>query len=540
MESMKEKIKVLAVDDEKFNLMLLKKCLPPEDYDILGCVNAVDALQQFKKQYFDVVLLDVMMPVLDGFELRKLLRELDKERPIIFLTSLVEDFSTTMLNQISWDPYTYYMNKSFNKELLNSKVMEVVTIARTKKQTTEYYTKLESELTLAGDLQKILLPDWCLMDGKVTVSSLYRPFAKVSGDIFEFFRIDQDRYLLFIGDIVGHGISAALYMSAIQAFLKVSAIGKTFKVHELLNDLNSFFCNELESTSYMTSLVAVIDFARNHITVQTAGHPGLLACSAKNESTWKIGGWEKGGIPIGWFPATKYSEADTCEADFQDDTIIVGLTDGIFDLNMKQGGKLSMEEMFNILGVLSCDADVVTLPYRLLHSLIQMQYDQITDDICVVALQKNIRNPRHMDLLFPAMLPEVGKAAQAVSAEVRKFYPSPELSAKIELLIHEYLNNVILHGIQGTKSAKNKINLSVDIHDSDDIVIQGRDRGRFWEFKEDAADTKKTEALLGGRGTSGRGLAIIRQIAKSINRSTYCGLNDTKFIISTQSGDNSK
>ena len=124
--SMSDKIKVLAVDDAPANLMILKGCLRGGNFELVTCTNAIDALQEFKKQYFDILLLDVIMPGIDGFELRKLIREVDKERPIIFLTAMIDDGNMTMLNQITWDSNTYYLNKVFDKKVLVQKITEVV------------------------------------------------------------------------------------------------------------------------------------------------------------------------------------------------------------------------------------------------------------------------------------------------------------------------------------------------------------------------------------------------------------------------------
>ena len=207
MDIMGDKIKVLAVDDAPANLMILKGCLKGDEFELVTSSNALDALQKFKDQYFDIVLLDVIMPGIDGFELRKLIREVDAERPIIFLTAMVDDGNMTMLNQISWDSNTYYLNKIINKKILIQKITEVVNVQRTRQMDRLYSRKLESELKLAGDLQRILLPKWAMLDQSMIFSALYAPAMQVSGDIFEIIRLDDGRYLVFIGDIAGHGLS---------------------------------------------------------------------------------------------------------------------------------------------------------------------------------------------------------------------------------------------------------------------------------------------------------------------------------------------
>ncbi len=528
-----DKIKVLAVDDEKFNLVLLKGCLKGDAYEITGCTNAVEALQIYKKQYFDVVLLDILMPGIDGFELRKLIRELDSEKPIIFLTALVDDINTTMLNQISWDPYTYYMNKSFSKKLLSSKIEQAVNIHRSRQLVAEHYQKLETEMSFAGDIQKILLPDWCLMDDRMLATSLYMPSYKVSGDIFEIFNISESKYLYFIGDIAGHGMQAALYMAAIQSFLKVAMTGKDVKIHELMNKLSSFFCNELGSHIYMTCIAAVIDFETNHMSFQSAGHPGLYACSPSLGKMERIGDPNKGGFPIGWFDDVEYLESDTCEYDFQDDSVILSNTDGLFDIASKDGESPSEEMIYEMLEELVGSSDPVSVPFRLRKALEQMGFDQSPDDICVVAIRKRIAKPTSMELLISSQISMVSDVAVKFSELINRELPDRiDIITKVELLVHEYLNNVIIHGLNAKRNSKNRIYISIAIEE-ESIVIRGMNRGKFWDFNAVGTEEKETfeNSKATTAATSGRGLQIMRDVTERIMHNTYCGLNETVFYI---------
>ncbi len=524
---MPEKIKVLAVDDEKFNLILLRGCLKSDMYDITGCTNAVDALQEFKKQYFDVLLLDVLMPGIDGFELRKLIREIDAERPIIFLTALVDDINTTMLNQISWDPYTYYLNKSFSKKLLSSKIEQAVGVHRSRKTADAYSRKLEDEMALAGDIQKILLPAWCVVDSKTMMGAYYAPSGKVSGDLYEFLHISGGKYLLFIGDIAGHGMQAALYMAAMQSVLKVIIARGNVTPHELLNHLNEFFCSELCANTYMTCLAAIIDFDANKISVQSAGHPGLIGCSRLKENTWRIGDDSRGGPPVGWFESTKYSPEDTTEATFPDDTLIVGYTDGLIDACTRDNQTMNESELFELIGVLSLSSDAATFPYRLGVSLGQLGYDQSPDDVCVVAVQKNTADGAtfHNKVILPK-LSMVSSTAIEFAGIIQNTRNDMELATKIEILLYEYLNNVIIHGSEGTRGPREPIYVSMTVNEKE-ISVRGLDRGKVWDM---AGSYQPAQQPL-NEPTFGRGIQIIREITDHVTHGCYNGLNETVFSI---------
>lgn len=119
---MENRYKILAVDDEKFNLLLLESCLQSESCDLVTCNDALKAFSEFKKADFDVILLDILMDGIDGFEVRQLIRSRNKKIPIIFLTSLLDDINSTLVNRITADQYSYYLNKSFNKKTLIEKI----------------------------------------------------------------------------------------------------------------------------------------------------------------------------------------------------------------------------------------------------------------------------------------------------------------------------------------------------------------------------------------------------------------------------------
>ena len=173
------------------------------------------------------------------------------------------------------------------------------------------------------------------------------------------------RYMLFLGDIAGHGMQAALYMAAVQSYVKVAAARGATKPHELLNELNDFFCEELGAATYMTCLTAVFDFKANTVTVQSAGHPGLLECRRGSENVSILGDRERGGLPIGWFATSKYLEEDTTVHKIGDESMIIGYTDGILDVCDREKQTMDESEFLSLIGALSASSTPRRIPYRL-------------------------------------------------------------------------------------------------------------------------------------------------------------------------------
>lgn len=533
---MEKMIKVLAVDDEKFNLLLLKSCLKGEKYELTTCENALQTLNEFKKKEFDVILLDILMAGINGFEVRKLIREINKEVPIIFLTSMVDDINSTLLNQLADDQYSYYMNKSFNKTTLMKKIDQAVSVYRELHATNLYYQQLEDNLTLAGDVQKILLPSWCSLSSQMLVSYLYMPAMKVSGDMLELIRLDEYRTLFFIGDIAGHGVQAALYMSAVQSFLKALLFmgAGTVAPHTILNGIENFFRNDLGSKNYMTCTVAIFDFKKNHLSFQSAGHPNTICCFPDKGEAHFIDLKNKGGLPVGLARENHYRPEDTVEFDFQDNSAFVIYTDGILDLNNSAGDSVDDDTFLSLLGPLSRESDVVSVPFRIRYALEQIGYDIVSDDICIAVIQKQIKQEREMQQVIAADTAEVTPCVVLFSRFVSELFSS-ELATKVEMLLSEFLNNVIVHGLESRRHTHTDIFIRLTALDKG-VRIRVMDRSKEWQCNP--ALYSSTEELLdrqnAERATSGRGLPIIYSIASSITRNHYFGLNETIFIINTK------
>lgn len=525
---MSDKVRVLAVDDAVANLAIIRGCLRGGNFELTTTTNALDGLRLFKDNYYDVVILDVLMPGITGFELRKLIREIDKERPIIFLTAMVDDANMTMLNQISWDANTYYLSKLADKKLLTQKIMEVHETYRVRKIDRLYSRKLESELKLAGDLQKVMLPRWCQLDDSVLVSSVYAPTLQVSGDVFEVLPLDDGRHLLFIGDIAGHGIAAAMYMTTVLAYLKVEVRRWNFTPAELLANLNTFFCQELGGNTYMTAVVAILDYEHGTLVQQSAGHASLMLGSTRDGSVVKLPE-NRGGFPLGWFPHADYPAAEEVRAELYDDTVVLAYTDGIFDLSNEHGESPDIALISELFGALAQDADALLLPSRLMSSLEQIGYVNRTDDVTMLAVQKRRSAPYFMEKLLSPSLPNVSATAEEFSSLSRDV----QTITLIELCLHEYLNNVITHG---SRRATHQQPIYVSIEQLSDgrVQIRGADCGEAWNLSvpppdnNDSDMTDEKEKLL---ATSGRGIQILREITESISSNVYFGVNETVFVL---------
>jgi CheY-like chemotaxis protein len=87
LHNQKKKKRILVVDDEIDICIVYQIVLQDAGYECVSYTDSVKALQEFRSNYYDLILLDIKMPLLNGFELCKKIREVDKTIHIIFITA---------------------------------------------------------------------------------------------------------------------------------------------------------------------------------------------------------------------------------------------------------------------------------------------------------------------------------------------------------------------------------------------------------------------------------------------------------------------
>jgi serine phosphatase RsbU (regulator of sigma subunit)/anti-sigma regulatory factor (Ser/Thr protein kinase) len=529
-------IKLLAVDSDTVNLLLLEEALKDEGIEIDCCSVGDKALELVKKNHYDVVLLDIVMPDMDGFELRRRIRLHDQYLPIIYLTAIIDTAHNNLMEKISSDNATYYKKKPYSIKRLLEMIHKVVKAYRSEDETRKYYTTLEGNLDLASEVQHLLLPDWIRVEDEFIMSSLYRPVYKVSGDIFEAVRINPGQYFVLLGDIAGHGIQAALYMSAIQALVKTMVSSGDVHIDEVLNRLNRFFCVDMQKKNYMTCLVALFDFMRNKLQFISAGHLSFFMHEAKTGNIKLLNPENKGAIPVGWMKDYEFDcKTEAVEIDFDDDCSFFGITDGIVEISNSENIGLGVERFQNMLTESASKTIPALVPYHVCHSVSEAGYNKVEDDACMLMIRKNYFAEADADKhLFLTTLPDMEHAdilGMECERMIIKNTSDERLAVEVELLLSEFLNNIIMHGLEKTHQHGPKILVDLQVKEGE-VFLTIWDKGRPWKFNN--APVSIDENIWDENNklaTAGRGMAIMTSIADKIECHRYGDLNETSFVI---------
>ncbi|HON77434.1 MAG TPA: SpoIIE family protein phosphatase, partial [Spirochaetota bacterium] len=327
---------ILAVDDEPINLQVLENLLSGKRYRFHKAVNGHEALEFYNNhQETDLILLDVMMPRMSGYEVCKTLRKQKKiyELPILMLTAKnqVHDIVTGFKSGAN-----DYLQKPFDRNELMARIDTLLTL-KSAVSSQQKYISLQKELEIARDLQVSTLPECIPEIQGLDINLSYYPMKSVSGDFYDFNHIDDTTLGIIISDASGHGIPAAI----IAGMMKIAfSIQKNLRTEPaaMLPAINTIFGNNFKN-QLMSAGYIVIDMKSNTLQYASAGHPPLFIYRRKTGTIIEL---SPSGRIMGWM--------DDIGSELLTETIepgdrVIAYTDGITEL-MNREGELFGENRF--------------------------------------------------------------------------------------------------------------------------------------------------------------------------------------------------
>jgi sigma-B regulation protein RsbU (phosphoserine phosphatase) len=273
---MENKKLILVVDDDPRNIRLAKSILETE-YQILSANTGQVALSQLLTDPLpDLILLDVNMPEINGFEIcRQLKANLrTREIPVIFLTGQIEDKDELEgFNVGAVD----YIHKPFSQSVMQVRVKTHIQLREARQQLSQQLIAIGAELEMAREIQLSILPRETPRMAGLDIAARYFPMSAVAGDFYDFILVDEKHLGILIADVSGHGLPAAL----IASMLKIAFSAQSKHAHdpaEVLHGLNQALHGKFQ-LHYVTAAYLFFDLEKNVVRYGGAGHPPLLLCS---------------------------------------------------------------------------------------------------------------------------------------------------------------------------------------------------------------------------------------------------------------------
>ncbi len=262
--------KVLLVDDNATNLQVLMGTLEGRGYHLLIAKNGESALKIVHKAAPDLILLDIMMPEMDGYEVCRRLKAdpATKEIPVIFLSALGDTKDKVQgLNLGAVD----YITKPFQPEEVIARVNTHLTIYRLKREVQNKHDELEHELQVVAEEQRNLLPHQLPQIEGLKLAAHYETSRYAGGDYYDIIQLPDRRWGFMMADAAGHSTSAAILVAMTCTLLR-SYPEPPLEPDNVLKRINTHLCN-LSDDNFITAIYTVYDAKTQTLIIARAGHP---------------------------------------------------------------------------------------------------------------------------------------------------------------------------------------------------------------------------------------------------------------------------
>jgi len=371
--------RVLIVDDVKANVDVLVEALKDE-YKLSVALNGEGALRSVEKNPPDIVLLDIVMPGIDGYEVCRRLREAEatRELPIMFLSSLEDVKDKTRGFELGANDY---LTKPF--EILEVKA-RVQSLLKAKAYADAVKEAMARDLRIARDIQMGILPTDlrpCTDGTGLDIHALLEPAQEVGGDLYEVLRPADDRVVVAVGDVSGKGIPASLFMAVTITLLR--SMARQFeRPDEILCRVSDELAVQNPSGMFATLQCAVVDLHRGRVTCAGAGHLPLVVVSPDQPPRWA---GESTGLPAGLYTG---NEIQSTSMDLKPGDTLVMYTDGVTEaMNSSReqfGEERLIDHLARVTGRNASETTAGVLEAVRRHAAGAKQ----SDDITVVAVRR--------------------------------------------------------------------------------------------------------------------------------------------------------
>jgi sigma-B regulation protein RsbU (phosphoserine phosphatase) len=379
--------RLLVVDDNEMNRDMLSRRLQRKGYSVATADGGVAALEAVEGEPFDLILLDIMMPDINGMEVLKRLRETHSQTDLPIIMATAKDESSDIVAALKLGANDY-VTKPLDFPVVQARVANALGRKRAAEALKAANKRMQRDLEAAARVQQALLPDEAPDVTGVEFAWYYRPCDELGGDAFNLFKLDDQQVALYVLDVSGHGVPSALLSVAVghqlsQLFAQRGEHGEIdnelSNPAQLAKKLNTLFPMDMKARLYFTLVYGVLDTRTGAFCFVTAGSPGPSVIHADGSTEVH----DVPGVPIGMLPE---SEHENTVIQLQAGDRLYLHSDGLYEERHGESGELFERE--RMTGVLA-DNRSVSLEQSmtsLVEAVSEWRGDtHLSDDATVVA-----------------------------------------------------------------------------------------------------------------------------------------------------------
>ena len=461
--------RVLLVDDTKSNLDILIEGLK-SDHKLSLALNGEMAMQVAARTPPDLVLLDIMMPGIDGYEVCRRMRQRPEtaEVPIMFLSSLEEVQNKTRGFEAGANDY---LTKPFDMLEVKARVKSLL---KAKAYSDAAKEQIASELRVAREIQMGMLPhDFASVEQAygVGVGAVLEPAREVGGDLYGVCAAGAERLVMFLGDVSGKGISASMFMVRAISLAQLLA-REIFEPERILARLNDELANDNPSGMFVTFLCAVFEPKSGRLALSNAGHCRPLLLRAGQPAHWAV---RNLGTALGFEPGLEFGRTELTLN--RGDALIIysdGVSEAFNSLEECYGSERLLTDASELAGQSASAITTGLLKKVRAFAGGAPQSDDIAILVMKVQPEKTGPEPPGRTLELRATPQEVMRAVETLQQFARARGLPEKTTFGLALALEECASNIVNHALRG--DAQKSFQVTLEYFDNA-FVIELRDRG---------------------------------------------------------------
>lgn len=383
---MDKPFRVLVVDDTEENLILISRFVGKLGHEAILARNGKEAVEQFKNTSPDLVLMDIMMPIMDGYEATRQIRRFTGDRwvPIIFLSALAQDTDHAKGLDIGGDDY---LTKPINLMILAAKIRAMQRIADMQRKLALYTDELElyredteNERILAKHLlERIIRLDQ--IDSRY-ISHWLSPAQDFSGDVIVTASGPSEILYVMVADATGHGLSAAInVLPVIEAFYGMTEKG--FSVSSIVRELNHKIKMLMPADRFVAATIVALDLSANTLELWNGGSPEAFFMTDNGDVTRTF----RSRHPALGILSDQMFDHGTEVFHWSDPGQIYMYSDGLVEATNEEGELFGVSAMMDLLRHTNREERFMTMVGAINR---HMGYKPSHDDVSLVAINCNM------------------------------------------------------------------------------------------------------------------------------------------------------
>lgn len=544
-------MKILIVDDDMTNRAVLELFLRRDMHEIISAENGLEAITIFEHHKPDIIFMDVMMPVMDGYTATREIKDkcIDEFVPVVFLTTLTDEVSLTKCVECGGDDF---LTKPYNLTLLRSKLDAMSRIRSLHQAVTEqkkrlelYHEKTEHEIQLAKHIFNVVTNNTSSKPPYIKIWS--STVSHFSGDLVLHEFSPSGRLNIMLGDFTGHGLASAigaLPTSDVFYTMTMKGAGIADIAEEINRKLNVYL-----PTGYFCAAALVnIDSKEESIEIWNGGMPPIILIGHDGKILRVIRSTK---LPLGVAEQHKFDKKTQTTRLSLISSIIL-CSDGLIEVQDADGGFFGIDGLTRAVSIKDTGEPVIDSIRRQVEHFKSVQIPR--DDLTLVEIRCDLPIHKQQDRLAEHRFQEALDTGWGIDlymdiSSLRLADPMPILMdwmirlkmpdkqrQQVFVILSELINNAIDHGILELDSTMKETqhgldqyyklrserltshyqgNLKIHIEKpphlhKKSILIRIEDSGNGFDYADFISH------MDSGKGY-GRGIALVKTICKAVN-----------------------